>query len=122
MDRSAGMATDGEMIFLSRNSKLARWFQEIPAQPGIGNRNPRPQNRPQNRSVPVPVGRPASAACPRLQAIQNPSMELSRPVVSALMRDGSSLRCRQRGVLLDNEYVRDVCASGCHQHCPFISD
>jgi hypothetical protein len=52
--------------------------------------------------------------------VGNPNLELSRPLAAALMREQAGLRCRARGVLLDNEYVRDICAAGAHQHCPFL--
>lgn len=114
-----------DFIFLSRNSKLARLFQEaggragaLPAvtlPPPLDARKA-PMIRSASRS------RAAAGACPNLQAVGNPLLELSRPLAAALMREQAGMRCRARGVLLDNEYVRDICAAGTHQHCPFLKD
>jgi len=118
--------SSGEFIFLSRNSKLARLFQDAavraaaqaqvsvppPVEPPLSMVAPRP----------TPRARIAPSACPKLQAVGNPTLELSRPLAAALMREQAGLRCRARGVLLDNEYVRDICAAGAHQHCPFLKD
>ena len=115
----------GEFIFLSRNSKLARLFQDAAARAAAH----APVTAPTPIEPPPAVVNPARAsvrprasasACPKLQAVGNPSLELSRPLAAALMREQAGLRCRARGVLLDNEYVRDICAAGAHQHCPFL--
>jgi len=113
----------GEFIFLSRNSKLARLFQDAQvraAQAQIS--TPAPVEPPPAAVSARPSARPrvAPSACPKLQAVGNPTLELSRPLAAALMREQAGLRCRARGVLLDNEYVRDICAAGAHQHCPFL--
>jgi hypothetical protein len=109
----------GQFILLSRNSKLARMFQEVTAPPPTA--PPARRQRQEPASAP-PATRTAACACPKLQSPQNPNLELTRPLVAALMREQAAMRCRARGVLLDNEYVRDVCAAGSHQHCPFLLD
>ena len=116
---------NGEFIFLSRNSKLARLFQDAAraaqAAPVMmpGTVEPAP---PPMAVRPTPRPRVSPSACPKLQAVGNPTLELSRPLAAALMREQAGMRCRARGVLLDNEYVRDICAAGAHQHCPFLKD
>jgi hypothetical protein len=117
--------TSGEFIFLSRNSKLARLFQETAIRAAAATQAP-----PMVEPPPLPAGpmratgraRVSPSACPKLQAVGNPNLELSRPLAAALMREQAGLRCRARGVLLDNEYIRDICAAGAHQHCPFLKD
>ncbi len=120
MDQSvATTMNSGQFILLSRNSKLARLFQEVSAPA------PSPPKERRQRPEPAPAstpGRASACACPKLQSPQNPNLELTRPLVAALMREQAAMRCRARGVLLDNEYVRDVCAAGSHQHCPFLHD
>lgn len=120
--------TSGQFIYLSRNSKLARLFQDSSVKTP-----PAPINNHTSdtgalsmaemavNQVPTNRARPAAGACPKLQAVGNPSLELSRPLAAALMREQAGMRCRARGVLLDNEYVRDICAAGAHQHCPFLA-
>jgi hypothetical protein len=102
-----------QFIFLSRNSRLARMFQD-----------PAPlRTVPRKASPPVSVHpQPGAAptACPKLESVNNPTLELTRPLAMGLMREQAGLRCRMRGALLDNEYVRDVCTSGAHQQCPFL--
>jgi hypothetical protein len=130
----------GEFIFLSRNSKLARLFQDAaaraaqtaPATAPVSAPPPMdqlpssgPDRNPTNHAMPLrtaPRPRVSPSACPKLQAVGNPTLELSRPLAAALMREQAGMRCRVRGVLLDNEYVRDICAAGAHQHCPFLKD
>lgn len=112
--------SSGQFIYLSRNSKLARIFQDSAT-----------IRTPPARQMPVgpeqigsrmPMARPAGTACPKLQSVSNPSLELTRPLAAALMREQAGMRCKVRGVMLDNEYVRDVCSGGSHQHCPFLKD
>jgi len=109
----------GQFILLSRNSKLARLFQEVTAPPPSA---PPTTKRQRQEPAAAPTARAAACACPKLQSPQNPNLELTRPLVAALMREQAAMRCRARGVMLDNEYVRDVCAAGSHQHCPFLHD
>ncbi len=117
MEQTTATAQGGQLIYLSRNSKLARLFQESPASV------PAPPRRPRvDAGRASSLARSAATACPKLQAITKPGLELTRPLVAALMREQEGMRCRTRGVLLDNEYVRDVCAAGCHQHCPFLQE
>jgi hypothetical protein len=123
VEQGQNAATPGQFIYLSRNSKLARLFQEAAVQVQT---QPTPQPPPPAPSSTIAVQtrpaahRPSASACPKLQAVANPSLELTRPLAAALMREQAGLRCAARGVLLDNEYVRDICAAGAHQHCPFL--
>jgi len=120
MEQATGSTSSGEFIFLSRNSKLARLFQDAARTSASATL---PAASPEVLAEPaIPRVRAAASACPKLQAIGNPALELSRPLAAALMREQAGLRCRARGVLLDNEYVRDICAAGAHQHCPFLRD
>jgi hypothetical protein len=109
----------GQLIYLSRNSKLARLFQETTARTSVATPAP-PADIEMAPELPQARARASANACPKLQAVGNPTIELSRPLAAALMREQSGMRCRARGVLLDNEYVRDICAAGAHQHCPFL--
>lgn len=120
MEQPAQSMPSGQFIYLSRNSKLARMFQESsirapgqPAGPSI--------SQEQGARASAGQTRVGATACPKLQAVGNPSLELTRPLAAALMREQAGMRCRARGVLLDNEYVRDICAAGAHQHCPFLT-
>ncbi|HZT96673.1 MAG TPA: hypothetical protein VFB34_07520 [Chloroflexota bacterium] len=113
---TAAVKPAGQLIYLSRNSKLASLFQDAPA------RNPVPARRSRIEAPRATVSRAGAIACPKLQATTKPGMELTRPLVAALMREQEGMRCRARGVLLDNEYVRDVCSAGCFQHCPFLQE
>jgi hypothetical protein len=114
-----GIVSSDQFIFLSRNSKLARVFQDSTAMRSSSNR----QGSPLPAVNRAPHGtHPAATACPKLQAVGSPSLELTRPLAAALMREQTSMRCRARGALLDHEYVRDICAAGAHQHCPFLRD
>lgn len=117
---ASASAHEGQFIFLSRNSKLARMFQEVAPAPSVGGQTRKAYDE---RSRPAArAARAAGTACPKLQAVAKPSLELTRPLAAALMREQAALRCRTRGVLLDNEYVRDICAAGAHERCPFLGD
>ncbi|GEM_PF-5897580 len=122
MDHSAPTgSSSGQFIFLSRNSKLARLFQES-SQTRAGTAAPE-RRRPRVQPPPAaPAARAGATACPKLQAVGSPTLELTRPLAAALMREQAGMRCRARGVLLDNEYVRDICSAAAHQHCPFLRD
>lgn len=117
----AASSPSGQFIYLSRNSKLARMFQDGSARvTAAAQAAPAPVAERVVAEPALPRARAAASACPKLQAVGNPSLELSRPLAAALMREQAGMRCRARGVLLDNEYVRDICAAGAHQHCPFL--
>jgi hypothetical protein len=119
MEQATSSQASGQFIYLSRNSKLARLFQDAATKSAA----PAPSPPAEIAGDPLPAARVRTApgACPKLQAVGNPSLELSRPLAAALMREQASMRCRSRGVMLDNEYVRDICAAGAHQHCPFLA-
>jgi hypothetical protein len=118
MEQATASPATGQFIFLSRNSKLARLFQDaaVRTAPAVAE----PSGVDVADAAQAGRTRTAPCACPKLQAVGNPSLELSRPLAAALMREQAGMRCRARGVLLDNEYVRDICAAGAHQHCPFL--
>jgi hypothetical protein len=98
--------SSGQFIYLSRKSKLARVFQDAPASVAAVAQTVPPQVTEIAPVEPaVPCTRVAKRACPKLQAVFHPALELSRPLAAALMREQAELRCRARGVLLDNEYV-----------------
>jgi hypothetical protein len=117
----ATSGSSGQFIYLSRNSKLARMFQDASARVAtVAQAAPTHVAERVVAEPSLPRARAAASACPKLQAVGNPSLELSRPLAAALMREQAGMRCRVRGVLLDNEYVRDICAAGAHQQCPFL--
>jgi hypothetical protein len=112
-----------QFIYLSRNSKLGRMFQDRSAVvPTIVGQAPPPlvaetvANEPGSDG-----GRTLATACSNLQSMNNPSLVLTRPMAASLMRNQGEMRCRVRGAWLDNEYVRDLCAARDYQRCLFLS-
>ena len=114
--------SSGQVIYLSRNSKLGRMFQDRTVGVAALSEAPPPPIKEKVVAEPSALGgRIDSVACSNLQSMNNPSLVLTRPMAASLMRNQGDMRCRVRGAWLDNEYVRDLCAARDHQRCLFLS-
>ena len=106
----------GKFIYLSRNSKLARMFQEAGNSGGA-----RTGTFAVEQHFAPAAPRTAATACPKLQAVGSPALEFTRLLAAALMREQAAMKCRIR--VLTGQRVRPRhLRRGAHQHCPFIKD